>query len=74
MHRLITIREKNFIAKLTTIDGTILSKHNKKEQNIFEFYNNLLCKSIDREVTINLSELGMPSIALHDLEAHFSEE
>ena len=71
---LITIWEKNFIAKLTTIDGTILSKHNKKEHNIFEFYNNLLCKSIDREVTINLSELGMPSIALHDLEAHFSEE
>ena len=65
-------KRKNFIAKLTTIDGTILTKHDEKEHNIFELYNNMLCKSIDREVTVNLAELGMPSISLHDREAPFS--
>jgi len=53
-------KRKNFIAKLTTADGTILTKHEEKEQNIFEFYTNLLGKNIDREVTVDLSELGMP--------------
>jgi len=67
-------KRKNFIAKLTTADGTVLTKHEEKEQNIFEFYTNLLGKNIDREVTVDLSELGMPYIALHELEAPFSEE
>jgi len=29
---------------------------------------------VDRDETVNLSELNMPSIALNDLEAPFSEE
>src|SRR6185437_12898671 len=67
-------KRKNFIAKLNTAEGTILTNHEEKEQNIFEFYTNLLGKSVDRDETVNLSELNMPSIALNDLEAPFSEE
>jgi len=67
-------KRKNFIAKLTTDDGIILTKREEKEQNIFEFYNSLLGRSVDREMTVNLPELGMPNIDLHDLEAPFSEE
>ena len=67
-------KRKNFIAELTTADGTILTKLEEKEQNIFEFYNGLLGSSVDRNVTVDLSELGMPCIDLHTLEAPFSEE
>jgi hypothetical protein len=41
---------------------------------MFDFYNNLLGTSIDREVTVNLSELDMPNIVLTELDAPFSEE
>jgi len=67
-------KRKNFISKLTTDEGVILTKHEEKEQVIFDFYSNLLGRSIDREVTVNLSELDMPNIALNELEAPFSEE
>ena len=67
-------KRKNFIAKITTVEGTILTKHEEKEQHIFDFYNSLLGSSTDREMTVNLAELDMPNIPLHDLEVPFSEE
>jgi len=74
MHMLVTRKRKIFISKLTTDDGVVLTKHKEKEQNIFDFYNNLLGKNIDREVTVNLSELDMPNIFFSNLESSFSEE
>jgi len=67
-------KRNNFIAKITTVEGTILTKHEEKEQHIFDFYNSLLGSSTDREMTVNLAELDMPNIPLHDLEVPFSEE
>ena len=67
-------KRKNFIAKITMVEGTILTKHEEKEQHIFDFYNSLLGSSTDREMTVNLAELDMPNIPLHDLEVPFSEE
>src|SRR6185312_13027939 len=62
------------INKLTTDEGLILTKHEEKEQEIFCFYSNLIGSSMDREATINLEELNMPSFDLTDLEAPFTEE
>jgi hypothetical protein len=67
-------KRKNFICKLKTDDGTVLTKHEEKEEIIFDFYINLLGKSIDREVTVNQSELDMPNIVLTQSEATFLEE
>jgi len=64
----------NRLAIAGRTDGTILTKNEEKEQNIFEFYNGLLGSSVDRDVTVDLSELDMPCIDLHTLEAPFSEE
>jgi hypothetical protein len=67
-------KRKNFISKLTTDEGSIFTKHEEKEQNIFCFYSNLIGSSLDREATVNLEELNMPSFDLTDLEAPFTEE
>jgi len=55
-------------------DRTVLTKHEQKEQNIFDFYSNLLGESPEREVTVNLAELDRPNIDLTKLDAPFSEE
>jgi len=67
-------KRKNFISRLTNDSGVVLTKHEEKEQNIFEFYSNLLGKNMDREVTVNLTELDMPSLDLTELETPFSEQ
>ena len=45
-------------------------------KNVFDFYSNrnLLGESLDREVTINLDELAIPSFDLSELDAPFSED
>jgi len=67
-------KRKNFISKLVTDEGEVLTKHEDKEQNIFNFYNTLLGKCADREVIVNLEELHLPRFDLVDLDNPFSEE
>ena len=67
-------KRKNFINRLTTEEGVVITDHEQKEKNIFEFYDRLLGVSLDRDVTINLEELGTPSLNLEELDAPFSEE
>ena len=38
-------KRKNFISKLTSDDGVVLTKHEEKEQNVFNFYSTLLVTS-----------------------------
>ena len=57
-------KRKNFISKLVTDEGEVLTKHEDKEQNIFNFYNTLLGECADREVTVNLEELHLPRFIL----------
>ena len=52
----------------------MLTKHEEEEQTIFNFYKSLLGDSSDREVTVNLAELNVPSFDLADLDNPFSEE
>jgi len=67
-------KRKNFINRLTTEEGVVITDHKQKEKNIFDFYDRLLGVSLDRDVTINLEELGTPSLNLEELDAPFSEE
>ena len=46
----------------------------KKEKIVNEFYYNLLGVSVDRDSTINLEEVNIPSHDLAELDAPFSEE
>jgi len=52
----------------------MITKHEEKEQNIFNFYSSLLGECLDREATVNLEELNLPRIDLADLEVPFTEE
>ena len=52
----------------------MLTKHEEEEQTIFNFYKSLLGDSSDREVTVNIAELNVPSFDLTDLDSPFSEE
>ena len=67
-------KRKNFISKLLSEDGHILTSQLAKEKNVFDFYSNLLGQSLDREVTINLDELAIPNFDLSELDAPFSED
>jgi hypothetical protein len=69
-----TARGKIFICKLTSNFGQILTGHEEKEKNVFEFYNSLLGEPLDRDMTINLDVLGFPHNDLSELEAPFSKE
>jgi len=40
-------KRKNFIYQLATDEGVVLTKHEDKEQNVFNFYNTLLGESRD---------------------------
>jgi exonuclease III len=66
-------KRKNFIAKLT-LGGHIYTGHEDKAQVVDQFYDELLGRSINREHTINLQELGIPSHNLADLELPFIED
>jgi len=52
----------------------VITKHDEKEQNIFNFYRNLLGECLDREATVNLEELNLPRIDLAELDAPSTEE
>jgi mannosylglycoprotein endo-beta-mannosidase len=52
----------------------VLTSHEEKEENIFDFYNSLLGEAPDRDETINLEALAIPQHDLSELEAPFSEE
>lgn len=67
-------KRKNFISKLVADDGKVLTSHEEKEQNIFEFYLNLLGDAPHREITVNLEELAIPRHDLSELEVPFFEE
>ena len=67
-------KRDNFISKLITDDGLVLTKHEEKEQAIFNFYKSLLGDSSDREVIVNLAGLNVPSFDLTVLDSPFSEE
>jgi len=67
-------KRKNFICKLITDEGMVITKHEEKEQNVFNFYSNLLGECLDREHTVNLEELNMPRSDLAELDAPFTEE
>lgn len=67
-------KRKNFISNLTTDEGVVLTKHEDKEENIFNFCSSLLGENLDQEVTVNLATLNAPTSDLCKLEAPFSEE
>jgi hypothetical protein len=67
-------KRKNFISSLISDDGLVLTKHEEKERNVNEFYYNLLGVSVDRDSTINLEEVNIPSHDLAELYVPFSEE
>ena len=64
-------KRKKFISQLTTDEGLVLTKHEEKEHNIFSFYSNLVGESLDREATVNLEALNIPSFDLTYLEAPY---
>jgi len=49
-------------------------KRRRRKSFVSIIYSNLIGSSMDREATINLEELNMPSFDLTDLEAPFTEE
>lgn len=66
-------KRKNFVA--CRVDGEqILTSHEEKAACVDQFYTNLLGNSTDRERTIELEALGIPSFDLTDLEAPISEQ
>ena len=66
-------KKKNFIAKLKEGDN-ILTTHEEKAAAIFDFYSNLIGKESDRNRTINLDTLDVPSYDLEALDVPFFEE
>lgn len=67
-------KRKNFISKLIIDDGLVLTKHEDKQQVVSDFYSNLLGVGLDRNFTINLEALDIPSHDLTELDAPFSED
>ena len=66
-------KRKNFVAQLM-LDGQVYTHHEKKAEIIDDFYSNLLGQNVERENTINLAALGIPSHDLYEVDAPFSEE
>jgi hypothetical protein len=67
-------KNKNFIAKVVTNDGLVLTSHDDKAGAFDEFYNSLLGFQEDRDTTIDLDALGVPSYDLAALDVPFSKE
>jgi hypothetical protein len=66
-------RRENFNAKL--IDGSVVyTSHDDKARTVDEFYTNLLGSTQDREHSLNLHAIGVPSHNLDDLDAPFTEK
>jgi hypothetical protein len=64
---------KNFVASLV-VDNYILSSHIDKAAAVDQFFSNLIGTNMDRDWTIDLDALGLPSHDLSELDAPFSEE
>jgi hypothetical protein len=45
-------KRKKFISKLTTDAGVVVTKHEDKEQNVFNLYSTLLGENLDREMLL----------------------
>jgi hypothetical protein len=65
---------KNLIATVISREGQTLTSHDDKVAEFANFYNGLLGTHENREVTIDLEALGVPSPELANLDAPFSEE
>jgi hypothetical protein len=68
------LQGKNFIGNLLSSDGLILSRHEDKEMLLNDFYFNLVGCSTDREHSINLEHLHIPSHDLSMLDSPFTED
>jgi hypothetical protein len=66
-------KKKNFIGKLVS-DAGICTDHDDKERLIHHFYNGLLGTAGNRELTIDLQALEMPTHDLTCLEVPFAEK
>jgi hypothetical protein len=67
-------KQKNYIGHLTSDDGQLLSSHEDKEKNIFNFYNSLLGDAPERDVIVNLEALGILQHDLSEMETPISKE
>jgi hypothetical protein len=65
---------KNFIATVISREGQTLTSHDDKAAEFANFYNGLLGTHENREVTIDLEALGVPSPEIANLDAPFLEE
>jgi hypothetical protein len=65
---------KNFIVTVISREGQTLTSHDDKAAEFANFYNGLLGTHENREVTIDLEALGVPSPEIANLDAPFSEE
>jgi hypothetical protein len=65
--------KKNFIAKIKVADRVLMDQEEKKEA-IWEFYNNLLGTTGQRDFTLDLQNFHIPATDLSDLEQVFTEE
>jgi len=66
-------KRKNFISQII-VDDQVLTSHGDKAVAIYDFYDQLLGTSGQRDLTINLEELNLSQIDLADLELPFSED
>jgi hypothetical protein len=67
-------KNKNFIARLVSRDGQVLTAHEEKAAEFDDFYTSLLGSCEERDTTIDLEALGVQSHDLAALDAPFSEE
>jgi hypothetical protein len=67
-------KAKNFIPSVISREGQTLTSHEDKAAEFAEFYEGLLGTQENRDVTINLDALGVPSFELAQLDAPFSED
>jgi hypothetical protein len=66
-------KRKNFIGKLTS-QGEVFTSHEDKANFVQEFYGSLLCSRLNREHSIDLQALGIPTHDLTALDLPFFEE
>lgn len=66
-------KKKNFIAKVKVGDQVVTNQEGKQEV-FWDFYNNLLGGTGQRDFTLNLQAIHWPDLDLLDLELAFTEE
>jgi hypothetical protein len=67
-------KAKNFITSVISRDGQILTSHEDKSAEFADFYEGLLGTHVNRDATIDLDAMEVPSYDLAQLDAPFSEE